>query len=221
MDGIDAWLKNLQRHRLIGIVRAGEPELAYQMGATLAQAGFRFIEVTWDCPDVEVIIPRLQIAYPDCWVGTGTIRRDAELEAALSLGVDFILTPHTQREWLGRSRTVGIPLVPGALTPTEILHAYQLGAPAVKVFPIASVGGTSYLRHLRQPLGPIPLIPTGGVTRANAQAFLEAGAIAVGLGRDLFPEPWYSQRDWVGLAQELGQWLKGLGLTAGAATDSP
>ncbi|MCS7031675.1 MAG: bifunctional 4-hydroxy-2-oxoglutarate aldolase/2-dehydro-3-deoxy-phosphogluconate aldolase [Gloeomargarita sp. SKYG116] len=221
MRGIAEWLSGLQHHRVIGVVRAGEPELAYHMGACLAQAGLRFIEVTWDCPEVQTVIPRLQIAYPDCWVGTGTIRREAELEEALSLGVDFIFTPHTQREWLSRSHMAGIPLVPGALTPTEILQAYHWGAPAVKVFPIASVGGADYLRHLREPLGAIPLIPTGGVTRANAHVFFQAGAIAVGIGRDLFPQPWYSQRDWAGLVQELQQWLNGLGLTAGATMDSP
>ncbi|MEN9207885.1 MAG: bifunctional 4-hydroxy-2-oxoglutarate aldolase/2-dehydro-3-deoxy-phosphogluconate aldolase [Gloeomargarita sp. GMQP_bins_120] len=221
MGGTNEWLAYLQRHRVIGVVRAGEPELAYQMGATLAQAGLRLIEITWDCPDAVQVIPRLQIAYPHCRVGTGTIRQTAELEAALGLGVDFILTPHTRREWLGLAQMAGVPLMPGALTPTEILQAHSWGAPAVKVFPIAAVGGAHYLRHLREPLGAIPLIPTGGITRGDVPALLRAGAIAVGVGRDLFPEPYYSRRDWAGLCQELQRWLGELGLTGDAARDSP
>lgn len=213
------WLKELARQRVIGVVRAGEAALAYQMGAVLAQAGIRLIEITWDCPEAPAIIPRLQGAYPDCWVGTGTILNLAAVRAALNVGVDFIFTPHTERELLHTSLAAGVPLVPGALTPTEIVHAYQWGAPAVKVFPVASLGGASYLRQLRSPLRHIPLIPTGGVTRANTREMLAAGAVAVGLSRDLFPEPWFSQRDWPGLRAELGAWLSGL--RPDAKGDSP
>ncbi len=191
------------------------------MGATLAQAGVGLIEITWDCPEAENIIPRLQGAYPDCQVGTGTILNLAALRAALAVGVDFVFTPHTERALIAKSISAGVPLVPGALTPTEIVQAYQWGAPAVKVFPVASVGGVDYLRQLRAPLGHIPLIPTGGVTRANAGEMLAAGAVAVGLSRDLFPEPWYSQRDWPGLGEELARWLRELGLTRDAGGDAP
>ncbi len=214
------WLQHLRRCRVMGVVRAGDASLAYQMGTVLAQAGIRFIEITWDCPEAHLIIPRLQLAYPDCWVGTGTILTAADLTQALAAGVDFVVMPHTQRELLQTGLAAGVPSVPGALTPTEILQAYQWGAPAVKVFPISSAGGAAYLRQLRAPLGPIPLIPTGGVTRTNAGELLAAGALAVGLGRDLFPEPWFSQRDWAGLTRELAAWLEHLGLTGVAGKDS-
>lgn len=215
------WLAALKQYRVIGVVRAGAAPLAYQMGVTLAEAGIRFIEITWDCPEVAQMIPRLQAAYPDCWVGTGTILNLADLRQALQVGVDFILTPHTDRELLTTSLAAGVPLVPGALTPTEIMQAYRWGAPAVKVFPIGSWGAAAYLRQLRAPLGQIPLIPTGGVTRANAGEILAAGAVAVGLSRDLFPEPWFSRRDWAELRRELGAWLRALGLTEVATGDSP
>ena len=214
------WLQHLRRCRVMGVVRAGDASLAYQMGAVLAQAGIRFIEITWDCPEAHQIIPRLQLAYPDCWVGTGTILTPAALAQALAAGVDFVVMPHTQRELLQTSLAAGVPSVPGAFTPTEILQAYQWGAPAVKVFPISSAGGAAYLRQLRAPLGHIPLIPTGGVTRTNAGELLAAGALAVGLSRDLFPEPWFSQRDWAGLRAELAAWLEHLGLTGVAGKDS-
>ncbi|WP_247215252.1 bifunctional 4-hydroxy-2-oxoglutarate aldolase/2-dehydro-3-deoxy-phosphogluconate aldolase [Synechococcus sp. C9] len=215
------WLQDLKRYRVIGVVRAGEPQLAYQLGAVLAQAGIRLIEITWDCPEADQVIPRLQVAYPDCRVGTGTILTQADLRAALAVGVDFVFTPHTERELIATSTSAGVPLVPGAFTPTEIVQAYRWGAPAVKVFPIGSLGGASYLRQLRAPLGHIPLIPTGGVTRANAGEMLVAGAIAVGLSRDLFPEPWCSQGNWAGLREELAVWLKSLGLTGVATAGSP
>jgi 2-dehydro-3-deoxyphosphogluconate aldolase/(4S)-4-hydroxy-2-oxoglutarate aldolase len=89
-----------------------------------------------------------------------------------------------------------IPIVAGALSPTEIVMAWQAGATCVKVFPIQSVGGADYIRHICAPLGNIPLIPTGGVTLENARTFLEAGAIAVGLSGQLFPKEAIARSDW-------------------------
>jgi len=89
-----------------------------------------------------------------------------------------------------------IPMIPGALTPTEIITAWNYGASCVKVFPVQSVGGTNYIKSLQEPLGHIPLIPTGGVMLENARAFLEAGAVAVGLSGELFPQASVLQGNW-------------------------
>jgi 2-dehydro-3-deoxyphosphogluconate aldolase/(4S)-4-hydroxy-2-oxoglutarate aldolase len=91
--------------------------------------------------------------------------------------------------------------VPGALTPTEIVTAWDSGATCVKVFPIEAVGGANYIKSLQGPLGHIPLIPTGGVTLENAKEFIKAGAIAVGLSGDLFPKPLIAAQDWDAIAQ--------------------
>jgi 2-dehydro-3-deoxyphosphogluconate aldolase/(4S)-4-hydroxy-2-oxoglutarate aldolase len=94
-----------------------------------------------------------------------------------------------------------VPIVPGALSPTEIVTAWKAGASSVKVFPIQAVGGASYIKALQGPLGHIPLIPTGGVTLENAKEFIAAGAIAVGLSGELFPKPLIVAEDWEAIAQ--------------------
>jgi 2-dehydro-3-deoxyphosphogluconate aldolase/(4S)-4-hydroxy-2-oxoglutarate aldolase len=89
-----------------------------------------------------------------------------------------------------------IPIIPGALTPTEIITAWNYGATCVKVFPVQAVGGSNYIKSLQGPLGHIPLIPTGGVTLENAEDFLKVGAIAVGLSGELFPKKWILEENW-------------------------
>jgi 2-dehydro-3-deoxyphosphogluconate aldolase / (4S)-4-hydroxy-2-oxoglutarate aldolase len=95
-----------------------------------------------------------------------------------------------------RSRSIGIPMIPGAFSPTEIVTAWQAGAASVKVFPINFLGGANYIRALHNPLGQIPLIPTGGVNLTNAQDLIAAGAVAVGLAGALFPQSLLEQEDW-------------------------
>ncbi|MGB7416546.1 MAG: hypothetical protein WA902_20245, partial [Thermosynechococcaceae cyanobacterium] len=95
------------------------------------------------------------------------------------------------------AREHNIPIIPGALTPTEIVMAWQAGATCVKVFPVQSVGGSEYIRSLQGPLGQIPLIPTGGVTLENAVGFIEGGAISVGLSSSLFPKLSVQNQDWI------------------------
>jgi 2-dehydro-3-deoxyphosphogluconate aldolase/(4S)-4-hydroxy-2-oxoglutarate aldolase len=95
-----------------------------------------------------------------------------------------------------------VPIIPGALTPTEIVTAWTQGASCVKVFPVQAVGGTSYIKSLQAPLGHIPLIPTGGVTLENAKDFLQVGAVAVGLSGELFPKKWVLAENWQAIANQ-------------------
>jgi 2-dehydro-3-deoxyphosphogluconate aldolase / (4S)-4-hydroxy-2-oxoglutarate aldolase len=104
----------------------------------------------------------------------------------------------------------GVPIVPGAFSPTEILTAWQAGATCVKVFPISGLGGVAYLRSLQGPLGHIPLIPTGGVTLENAKLFIAAGAIAVGLAGELFPKNLLENGDWEAIAKIVSNFSQNL-----------
>ena len=99
-----------------------------------------------------------------------------------------------------------LPVIPSALTPTEILNTWQSGAVCVKVFPIQSFGGTSYIKSLQGPLGHIPLITAGGgITLENAEEFLTAGALAIELGKQLFPKNLLASGDWEGISQKAAQ----------------
>lgn len=196
ISGSASWLSRLQQQKVIAVIRAAQIEVCLQMARAVAAGGMHLIEITWNSHEPTKIIPLLQAELPNCTVGAGTLLTVADVGAAIDAGAQFLFTPHVNLDVITTATRRQIPIVPGALTPTEILTAWQAGASCVKVFPIGAVGGASYIRHLKAPLGQIPLIPTGGVTLENAHSFIEAGAIAVGLGSQLFPQQAVASGEW-------------------------
>lgn len=199
---MSSWLKLIQQHRAIAVIRSSDFLIAHQMAMAVAAGGMRLIEITWNSDRPAELIQQLRSTLPDCVIGAGTLLNSAQMQAAIVAGAQFLFTPHTDRELIQIAVEQAIPIIPGALSPTEILQAWQAGATCVKVFPIQVLGGAEYLRCLRAPLGEIPLIPTGGVTIANAREFLEAGAVAVGLSGSLFPKQAVSTGNWQAIAQQ-------------------
>ncbi|MGB3509387.1 MAG: bifunctional 4-hydroxy-2-oxoglutarate aldolase/2-dehydro-3-deoxy-phosphogluconate aldolase [Microcoleaceae cyanobacterium] len=195
------WLKTLQKNRAIAVIRATEIETGLQMAKAVAAGGIRIIEITWNSDKAAELITLLQSELPECTIGTGTLLNLEELQKALEIGCQFIFTPHTNPAMINKSVLAGIPIIPGALSPTEIITAWQAGASCVKIFPISAVGGANYIKSLQGPLGKIPLIPTGGVTLENAKEFITAGAIGVGLSGQLFPKHLIATQDWEGISQ--------------------
>ncbi|PZU96335.1 MAG: keto-deoxy-phosphogluconate aldolase [Pseudanabaena sp.] len=183
---MNPWLSLLQQHRVIAVIRADNVSIAREMALATAAGGVKLIEIAWNTDRAESLIPKLQQELPDCKIGTGTILDLEMAERAIACGCSFLFTPHTNLEIIARGVENNIPVIAGALTPTEIVAAWQAGASAVKVFPIKIVGGVNYLQALQPVLLNIPLIPTGGITIQNVDQFLEAGAIAVGISSDLF-----------------------------------
>ena len=120
-------------------------------------------------------------------VGAGTVLSVGAAQGAVDAGATFLVAPHLDAEVVAWAAAHGVPMLPGAATPTEVLAAWRAGAAAVKVFP-ASVLGPAFLRELRGPFPDIPLQPTGGITVETAGGFIEAGAIAVGIGSWLFAD---------------------------------
>jgi 2-dehydro-3-deoxyphosphogluconate aldolase/(4S)-4-hydroxy-2-oxoglutarate aldolase len=165
--------------RVIAVLRGLNPDRVDTVTHILREAGIGAIEVTMDSPEAAKSIERL--AHTAVSVGAGTVMSVAEAEVARAAGATFLVAPHTDPTVARWAVERGIPMIPGAFTPTEVVAAWNLGVAAVKVFP-ASVGGPGLLKALRGPLGGLPLIPTGGVTADNAAEFLSAGAVAVGLG---------------------------------------
>ena len=196
------WLTLLQQQRAIAVIRASEKKLAHQMALAVASGGMRLIEITWNTEQAGELITQLRSELPGCTIGTGTLLNMDHLQDAIASGAQFLFTPHIDPILIQASVDAGVPIVPGALSPTEIVTAWNAGASCVKVFPIGAVGGASYIKSLQGPLGKIPLIPTGGVTRGNAKEFIKAGAIAVGLAGDLFPPQLVAQGDWEAIAQQ-------------------
>jgi len=197
------WLQQLRQQRAIAVIRVPQFELGLQMARVAAAEGMQLIEITWNCDRPAALIAQLRSELPQCWIGAGTLLAMEPLQRAIAAGAQFLFSPHGDRALLQAARECEIPLVPGALSPSEIVGAWQAGASAVKVFPVQAMGNEGYIQSLQGPLGQIPLIPTGGVTLDNAIAFLQAGAIAVGLSSQLFPKQAIQARDWSAIAQRV------------------
>ncbi len=194
-----SWTSLLMQHRSIAVLRAPEFELGLEMARSVARAGIKLIEITWNSDRPAHLIATLRQELTDCTIGAGTLITQAQFTEAISADAQFLFSPHYDPDLISRAKTLGIPIVPGALTPTEIITAWQAGADSVKVFPVHSLGGASYIRSLQVPLHGIPLIPTGGVSIENSAEFLKAGAIAVGLSSELFLPSLIHDRNWDGL----------------------
>jgi 2-dehydro-3-deoxyphosphogluconate aldolase / (4S)-4-hydroxy-2-oxoglutarate aldolase len=149
----------------------------------LVAGGIRIVEITLDSDDALAAIERLR-ARPDLTVLAGTVRTPEDAEAAAAAGAEACVAPGLVPGTLARCLDLGVPPIPGALTPTEIETARALGAELVKLFP-GSLAGPGYVRDLLAPLAGVELLVTGGVDASNARAFLDAGAVAVGVGSAL------------------------------------
>jgi 2-dehydro-3-deoxyphosphogluconate aldolase/(4S)-4-hydroxy-2-oxoglutarate aldolase len=137
--------------------------------------------VTFSTPGAADAIRRVCKELPNALVGAGTVLEIAELEAACDAGAKFLVSPHFDPALLEKARARGVPYLPGALTPTEIVRAWKAGAACVKLFPGSAVG-PGYVKAIRGPLPDVPLMPTGGVDEKNLGEWLKAGVVAVGMG---------------------------------------
>ncbi|MDM7326400.1 MAG: keto-deoxy-phosphogluconate aldolase [Thermosynechococcus sp. Uc] len=178
-------LEFLQGLPLIAVVRTADPAEAIARAQVYIEAGFSCLEVAWTIPDAALVLRQLRQAYPNCTLGAASLSNPQMVESAVAAGAQFLVTPHTATELIPIAQRANLPLILGALTPTEILHAWQAKAVAVKVFPIMAVGGASYLRALRPLCAEIPLIPCGGIGWEDVVPLWRAGAIAIGMGSQL------------------------------------
>ncbi len=168
---------------LIPIIRVESAETAFKVADAFLVGGVKIIEVTMSVPGAVVVVEKLVEQFGDkVLIGTGTVLDGKMAEKVIKAGSQFIVSPNYSRELIETVMKHKKPIIPGALTPTEILDAYTIGADAVKVFPCGTVGGASYLKAIRGPLPQIPLVPTGGVNLETAGPMLDAGAFALGVG---------------------------------------
>jgi 2-dehydro-3-deoxyphosphogluconate aldolase / (4S)-4-hydroxy-2-oxoglutarate aldolase len=154
----------------------------------LFQAGIRLVEITMDTPDAVKILKSQLLHVPaNALLGVGTVTDVDRAEAALAAGAGFIVTPNIDVDVIGTVRAHGVPVMPGALTPTEIWTAVKAGADFVKVFPASAVG-PGYFRELRGPFERVPFMASGGVNLENAAEFIKFGVDALGIGGALIPK---------------------------------
>ncbi|MBF0718227.1 bifunctional 4-hydroxy-2-oxoglutarate aldolase/2-dehydro-3-deoxy-phosphogluconate aldolase [Mammaliicoccus sciuri] len=178
-------LQTIQETKLIAILRNAKPNDILPIVETLYKAGIRTIEVTMNSPKaLESIALISNEMKGKVVVGAGTVLDAESARLAILSGATFILSPTVDKETIRMSKKYGAVSIPGAMTPTEILEAYEYGGDIIKVFPTTSLG-PEYIKDLQGPLPHIPLLPTGGVSIDNVTDFIKAGAVGVGLGSAL------------------------------------
>ena len=178
----------LDRIREVGVVpvlRAPSAEAALLLAGAIVAGGIPVLEVTMTVPGAIAVIRELAGRFPEALVGAGTVLDAPTAQACIAAGARFVVSPSTHPEVIALCRESDVVAVPGALTPTEIIAAWRMGADVVKVFPASAMGGAGYLRSLRGPLPQIPLLPSGGISLVNAADYLQAGALALGAGGEL------------------------------------
>ena len=179
----------MERIRAVGlvpVVRASSADEALAAVEAIRAGGIPILEITLTVPGAVGIIRELTRRLGDeALIGAGTVLDADTAQECIDAGAKFIVSPALDLPTIERCRNLVVPVMAGALTPTEIVTAWKAGASAVKVFPANSVGGASYLKSIKAPLPQIELLPTGGVNLDTAADFIKAGAFALGVGADL------------------------------------
>ncbi len=186
MNKTDA-LEQVKTLGLLAVIRGPSAELTVKMVEALVAGGVSGIEITYTTPGAEEVVRALGRQFGDrILIGMGTLTKPEQGTSAQQAGANFLVSPVCDPTLVRSMIATGLLTMAGALTPTEVLQAYNLGVDVVKVFP-GSLGGPAYVRALKGPFPYIPMMPTGGVSAANAADWFKAGVVAVGAGSELCP----------------------------------
>ena len=185
MSRVDV-IKQIKETGVIPVVRATSADEAMRAIDAIREGGISVLEITMSVPGAIKVIEEVSARYgKDALVGAGTVLDPETATACISAGAQFVVSPALNLATIARCQDHDVAVMPGALTPTEVVQAWTAGADFVKVFPAGAVGGPSYLKSLKAPLPHIELVPTGGVSLKTAADFIKAGAAALGVGADL------------------------------------
>jgi 2-dehydro-3-deoxyphosphogluconate aldolase/(4S)-4-hydroxy-2-oxoglutarate aldolase len=179
-------LSKIREVGVVPVLRAESAEQAFTIAEAIRAGGIPILEVTMTVPGAIDVIAGLSARYgEEVLIGGGTVLDPETARAAIIAGASFIVSPALNLQTIELCKRYSIAVCPGALTPTEVITAWQAGADVVKVFPCGAMGGAKYLKSLKAPLPHVEMIPTGGVSLSTAAEFIAAGAIALGVGADL------------------------------------
>ncbi|KAA3644703.1 MAG: bifunctional 4-hydroxy-2-oxoglutarate aldolase/2-dehydro-3-deoxy-phosphogluconate aldolase [Chloroflexi bacterium] len=181
-------LQKIQELGVLAVLRGPSPDPTLKMVAALIEGGVTGIEITYTTPNAAEVVKSLDQEFGSQIVlGMGTLTKVEQVKEAQDAGATFLVSPHTETELATAMAACGLPVMMGALTPSEVMQAYALGSDVVKVFP-GSLGGPTYMKALKGPFPDIPMMPTGGVSDKNLVDWFAAGAFAVGAGSNLCPK---------------------------------
>ena len=195
-------LEYVLQRKIVAIVRGLSPEYLVRLGHAFEEGGIGLMEVTYDqkapetWKDTAAGIEAVEKEFGDrLLVGAGTVITLEQVAMTYNAGGHYLVTPTTQPNIIRAGKALGLGLYPGALTPSEILSAYEAGADAVKVFPVSSLG-PGYIKAVRAPLSHIPLMAVGGVNEKNAADYMKAGCVGLGVGGNLVNKEWIKNGEW-------------------------
>jgi 2-dehydro-3-deoxyphosphogluconate aldolase/(4S)-4-hydroxy-2-oxoglutarate aldolase len=178
-------LEWIEQTRIIAIVRGVEEQHITELAQALLDGGIRAMEITLNTTGALEMIVKLQQQFGDhMFIGAGTVLDIDDATKAVQAGASYLVTPNTDEDVIRYAAQQGVPVYPGAMTPTEIVKAWKAGATAVKIFPGASLG-LGYIKELQGPLNHIPMLAVGGVNEENIPQFMQAGCYGFGIGGSL------------------------------------
>ena len=196
-----ATLERIHNIGLIAVIRGPSTDLTLKMVEALVAGGVQGIEITYTTPNAPQVVKSLDQAFGEQIVlGMGTLTEPAQAEEAIQAGARFLVSPICEAELSQAMVATGLPVMIGALTPTEVYKAHRLGSDVVKIFPGATVG-PAYIKALKGPFPHIEMMPTGGVSAGNVAEWFAAGVFGVGAGSELCPTAWAKEGRFTDITQ--------------------
>jgi len=192
-------LKEILDTKIVAIIRLPSSAPVFNTAMALKEGGIKAIEITMGTPNALGEIEKLA-KQEGVLTGVGSVTDPQMVEEAINAGAQYIVTPATQKAVIQKAHNMGKPVLSGALSPTEILQAYQWGADIIKLFP-ANIFGMPYFKAVKAPMPDIPIMPTGGITIENAAEWLSAGAVALGVGSTLVNKQLIDKNDFKAITQ--------------------
>jgi 2-dehydro-3-deoxyphosphogluconate aldolase/(4S)-4-hydroxy-2-oxoglutarate aldolase len=190
-----AILQKLSTEKVIALIRADNPSGLLDCARALAEGGLTSIELTMTTPGAIRLLEKATAEMPDFLFGLGTVLDAETARAGILAGARFIVTPALRPEVITVCKRYSVPVFSGALTPTEVVNAWECGADAAKIFP-AEFFGPAYIKSLKAPLPQVEFVPTGGVTAENVGDFIKAGAFATAAGSSLVEARAFKEKNW-------------------------
>jgi 2-dehydro-3-deoxyphosphogluconate aldolase/(4S)-4-hydroxy-2-oxoglutarate aldolase len=202
-----AVVERIKSERAVAVIRTDSIEKALGAAKAAMAGGFRAIEITYSFPEANGAIAKLaETNENDLLIGAGTILNRQQVHEAVGAGARFLVSPCVLAEVINAANELGVVVIPGAFTPTEIYTAYSLGADIVKIFPAVKFG-PEYLKAVRGPLPQIPIMPTSGVDASNVADWFRAGAVAVGAVSSVFDPELIRNGDWDKLTKRAREFI--------------
>jgi 2-dehydro-3-deoxyphosphogluconate aldolase / (4S)-4-hydroxy-2-oxoglutarate aldolase len=204
-----ALITEMQRSRLVAVVRSKTPEHAFALARAAVDGGVKFVEITFSVPGALDVIKNLA-GCSDANVGAGTVLSKKQAEAAIGAGVKFIVAPTLELDLIPMCHVANIACFPGAATPTEILTAARAGADLVKIFPADLVGGVDFIRQMAGPFPEVRFMVSGGVSLSNVKDYVQVGVIGICLG-SAYLGSFLAQHGRERFVEEMGKFTQAVG----------